>query len=197
MHRLAIASLCLVASMVCVVETSAAAQKARATASIVGLDGKPRGQVNFRATGGGVLIEIFLKGLPPGVHALAIHASGKCDAKNKFASAGPHFSSDPKKQHGYMAKGGSHAGDLPNQVAASDGSLRASIITRQFSLGTGKKSIFDNDGAAFVVHVRGDDYMSQPAGNSGDRLACGVIKRIGAPPARRTATKPGTVRHKT
>lgn len=190
MHRFVFAVLCVFFSLTYVTNAGAAVQKPRAMATVIGLDGKPRGQVNFRVTRQGVLIEVFLKGLPPGVHALAIHSSGKCDAKTKFSSAGAHFSSDPKKRHGYMTKGGSHAGDLPNQVAASDGSLRASIITRQFSIGTGKKSIFDADGASFVVHVRGDDYISQPAGNSGDRLACGVIRRIaGTSIARRTGPK--------
>lgn len=196
MHRRFSAfALSLVMSAGLVAHADAAAQKSRATATVMGLDGKPIGQVNFRATSQGVLVEINLKGLPPGVHALSINAAGKCDPKSRFASAGGHFSHNPKKQHGYMAKGGSHGGDLPNQVAAADGTLRASIVSNQFSIGTGKKSVFDKDGAAFVVHVRGDDYMSQPAGNSGDRLACGVLKRIGNP-GRQAARKPVQVAQK-
>jgi Cu-Zn family superoxide dismutase len=74
---------------------------------------------------------------------------------------------------------------LPNQFAASDGTLRASVISNAFSLGNGKKTIFDRDGAAIIVNARGDDYYSQPAGNSGDRVACGVIMRTIGPTSRR------------
>lgn len=191
MQRLLTFSLCLALCATPVAPAFAAAQKARAVANVVALNGKPIGQVHFRGTSQGVLIEINLKGLPPGLHAVHIHAAGKCDAKNKFASAGNDFSPDAKKLHGYLTKGGSHAGDLPNQTVAADGTLRVSIISNLFSIGTGKKSIFDKDGAAFVVHVKGDDYMSQPAGNSGDRLACGVIQRIGGDkPKARSAAKP-------
>jgi Cu-Zn family superoxide dismutase len=191
MQRLLTLSLCLALCATPMAPALSAAQKARAIAKVAGLDGKPLGQIYFRATSHGVLMEINLKGLPPGLHALHIHAAGRCDAKTKFASAGNDFSSDAKKLHGYFAKGGSHAGDLPNQTVAADGTMRVSLISNLFSLGTGKKSIFDKDGASFVVHVKGDDYMSQPAGNSGERLACGVIERIdGGKPKAPAKAKP-------
>jgi Cu-Zn family superoxide dismutase len=163
----------------------AAASKARAIAKFVGTDGTAMGTASFAATSHGVLIQFDLKGLAPGVHAIHIHTSGNCDPKVAFTSAGPHFSPEPNKMHGYLAAHGTHAGDLPNQFAASDGTLHASVISNAFSLGNGKKSIFDHDGASIVVHATGDDYVSQPAGNSGDRVACGVIMRTVAPGTRK------------
>ena len=152
---------------------------------MIGIDGQPAGTVNFSATSHGVLMVFDVRGLTPGVHAIHIHTSGSCDPKVAFTSAGPHFSDDPKKMHGYFAENGMHAGDLPNQFAAADGTLRATAISNAFSLGNGKKSIFDHDGASIIVHAGGDDYLSQPAGNSGDRVACGVIMRTVAPGSRR------------
>jgi Cu-Zn family superoxide dismutase len=163
----------------------AAASKARAIAKLAGTDGAAMGTASFTATSHGVLIQFDLKGLSPGVHAIHIHTSGNCDPKVAFTSAGPHFSPEPNKMHGYLAAHGVHAGDLPNQFAASDGTLHASVISNAFSLGNGKKSLFDRDGASIVVHAKGDDYVSQPAGNSGDRVACGVIMRTVAPGSRK------------
>jgi Cu-Zn family superoxide dismutase len=159
----------------------AAASKARAIAKMIGIDGQPAGTVSFAATSHGVLMVFDLKGLTPGAHAIHIHTSGNCDPKTAFTSAGPHFSEDARKMHGYLAEHGMHSGDLPNQFAASDGALHASVMSNAFSLGNGKKSIFDRDGASVVVHAKADDYASQPAGNSGDRVACGVITRTVAP----------------
>ncbi len=165
-----------------------AAQKPHAVAHMKALDGSAAGTVDFVQTAHGVLIAIDLRGLSPGAHAIHIHTSGNCDAKTKFTSAGPHFSPD-QKMHGFMTKGGPHPGDLPNQWAAADGALRASTVTNAFALGNGKKSIFDRDGASIIVHANGDDYASQPAGNSGDRIACGVIVRTIGPKARKGAKR--------
>jgi len=177
----------LAASLAVTGPALAAASKARAIAHMIARDGSPTGTIAFTATSHGVLIEYDLKGLTPGAHAIHIHTSGNCDPKVAFTSAGPHFSPDPTKMHGYMAQHSPHPGDLPNEFAAADGTLHASTISNAFSLGNGKKSIFDRDGAAIIVHARGDDYISQPAGNSGDRVACGVIMRTVGPVSR----KPG------
>ncbi|MEI9990961.1 MAG: superoxide dismutase family protein [Rhizomicrobium sp.] len=168
-------------------QAPAAASKARAVAHMIARDGGAAGTITFAATSHGVLIEYDLRGLTPGAHAIHIHTSGNCDPKVAFTSAGPHFSPDPTKMHGFMAQHSPHAGDLPNEFAAADGTLHASTISNAFSLGNGKKSIFDRDGASIIVHARGDDYISQPAGNSGDRVACGVIMRTVGPKSR----KPG------
>jgi len=167
----------------------AAASKARAVAHLVGRDGHPVGLANFIATSHGVLIELDLKGLPPGAHAIHIHTSGNRNAKVAFTSAGPDLSFEPTKLHGFLAPHGPHPGDLPNEYAAGDGTLHASVISNAVSLGNGKKSIFDRDGASIIVHAKADDYVSQPAGNSGDRIACGVIERTVAPGARKGAKR--------
>ena len=166
--------------------TAIAAQKPHAVAHMKTLDGGNAGTIDFAQTNHGVLVTFDLRGLSPGAHAIHVHTSGNCDAKTKFTSAGPHFSPEPKN-HGFMSKGGTHAGDLPNQYAGADGALHASTLTSMFALGNGKKSIFDRDGAAIIVHARADDYASQPAGNSGDRIACGVIVRTIGPKARKAA----------
>ena len=177
-----------VAGLLCVAEPTLAAQKAHAVAHMKALDGSAVGTIDFAQSNRGVLITFDLHGLSPGAHGIHIHTSGNCDAKVKFTSAGPHFSPDPK-MHGFLVKGGPHPGDLPNQWAAGDGTLHASTTTNSFSLGNGKKSIFDRDGAAIIVHAKGDDYMSQPAGNSGDRVACGVIMRTAGPKPRKGAKR--------
>ncbi len=168
---------------------SLAAQKAHAVAKMIGLDGKPAGTVDFAQVNRGVLITFDLHGLPPGAHGIHVHTSGNCDTRVKFTSAGPHFSPEPTKMHGFLMKGGPHPGDLPNQFADDAGALHASVLTNMFALGNGKKSIFDRDGAAIVVHAKGDDYVSQPAGNSGDRIACGVIVRTVGPASRKGAKR--------
>jgi Cu-Zn family superoxide dismutase len=175
----------LAAALVLSPPALAAAAKARAIAKLTALDGTAAGTATFLATSHGVLIQFDLKGLTPGAHAIHIHTSGNCDAKVAFNSAGPHFSPEPNKMHGYLAEHGAHAGDLPNQFAAADGTLHASVISNAFSLGNGKKSIFDRDGASIVVHAKADDYVGQPAGNAGDRVACGVIVRTVAPGTRK------------
>jgi superoxide dismutase, Cu-Zn family len=165
-----------------------AGQKPHAVAHMKMLDGTAAGTVEFAQTNHGVLIAFDLRGLPPGAHGIHIHTSGNCDAKTKFTSAGPHFSPEPRN-HGYMSKGGPHPGDLPNQFAAADGSLHASTLSSMFALGNGKKSIFDRDGASIIVHAKADDYAGQPAGNSGDRIACGVIVRTVGPASRKGAKR--------
>jgi Cu-Zn family superoxide dismutase len=166
----------------------AVASKAHAVAHIKSLDGHDTGTIEFAQTNHGVLITFDLRGLPAGAHGIHVHTSGNCDAKTKFTSAGPHFSPEPKN-HGFMVKGGPHPGDLPNQFAATDGSLHASTVSNMFALGNGKKSIFDRDGASIIVMAKGDDYTTQPAGNTGDRIACGVIIRTAGPKTRKAAKR--------
>src|SRR3954470_15285595 len=161
-----------------------AARKAHAIARLVNREGKPAGTVDFATVNRGVLITFDLQGLPPGAHAVHLHASGNCDAKSGFTSAGPILTLIPGKQHGYLAEGGPAAGDLPNQFAGADGRLHASTLASAFSLGNGKRSIFDRDGVAVILDARGDDYRTQPLGNAGDRIACGVVVRTVGPAAR-------------
>ena len=114
---------------------------------------------------------------------------GNCDAKSGFTSAGPILTLIPGKQHGFLAEGGPEAGDLPNQFADAAGQLHASVLTSSFSLGNGKRSIFDRDGVSLIVDARGDDYRTQPLGNAGTRIACGVVMRTIGPKARHKPAK--------
>ncbi|HET7083693.1 MAG TPA: superoxide dismutase family protein [Rhizomicrobium sp.] len=158
-----------------------AALKAKAVARLSSLEGKPVGTAQFDALNHGVLITFDLHDLPPGPHAIHLHTSGNCDPKTGFTSAGPILSLTPGKQHGYLAEGGPEAGDLPNQFAGADGRLHASVEVSSFTIGNGKKSIFDKNGVSVIVDQRGDDYRTQPLGNAGDRIACGVVVRTRGP----------------
>jgi Cu/Zn superoxide dismutase len=153
---------------------------AAASAKLYDSTGQAAGVANFRAAPHGVLIEIEAKGLAPGAHAVLIHSKGACEAKTGFASAGPVMSFDETRLHGLFAKGGPRGGDLPMQFAGADGTLHASLYATTFSLGEGMKSLFDGDGASLIIHAAGDDYVSQPEGNSGARLLCGTILRAAA-----------------
>ncbi len=154
---------------------------AAATARLIDSERHIVGHADFRSTGHGVLIEIEVKGLKPGPHAVFLHASGTCDPENAFASAGPILSFEAERPHGYLTKGGPRAGDLPTQFAANDGTLHATMTANGFTLGNGYKSIFDADGASILIHAKGDDYLSQPEGNAGGRIACGPVIRTAAP----------------
>jgi Cu-Zn family superoxide dismutase len=169
-------------------EAASEVLKAHAIAPLIDRTGKPVGAIEFEQTLHGVLIIFDLHGLPPGAHAVHVHSSGSCEPRRAFLTAGPHFSIEPRA-HGYLAKGGPHSGDLPNQFAASDGSLHASVLANQFTIGNGEKSIFDRDGASIIVDERADDYASQPSGGSGAHIACGVIMRTIAPGTRKGASR--------
>ena len=148
-----------------------------ANAQIKDTTGKAIGDADLVQTRGGVLIKLRLKGAPAGERAFHIHAVGKCEAP--FESAGPHFNPDNHK-HGMMA-GQGHAGDLPNLHVPQSGELSVEILAAAVTLDKGKpNSLFDNDGSALVIHAKADDYKSDPAGNAGDRIACGVIQPSGA-----------------
>jgi len=140
--------------------------------------GKAMGDVDLVQTQSGVLIKLQLKGIAPGEHAFHVHAVGKCDAPS-FESAGPHFNPTNHK-HG-MLSGEGHAGDMPNLHVPQSGELSVEVLNSAISLDKGKpNSVFDNDGSSLVIHAKADDYKTDPAGNSGDRIACGVIQQSGA-----------------
>ncbi len=178
-------SVLLLALALAAIPAAAATRKAHAVARLTGLDGKTLGAAEFSAVNRGILIVFDLHDLPPGPHAIHLHTSGNCDAKSGFTAAGPVLTLVPGKQHGYLAEGGPEAGDLPTQFAGADGRLHASVVTNSFSLGNGKKSIFDRDGVALIVDERGDDYRTQPLGNAGNRIGCGVVIRTAGPAARK------------
>lgn len=130
--------------------------------------------VNADGTGG-VRFSLSLHGLPPGEHALHVHQSAKCDPPD-FKSAGPHFNPE-HKQHGLANPAGPHAGDMDNFVASSDGTAQVEVINHNVTMGTDSHSVFSNGGTALVIHAKPDDKKTDPAGNAGDRIACGAITK--------------------
>jgi len=148
----------------------------KATASMINDQGQAIGSATLTQTPHGVMIAVDLKGISAGEHAFHIHEKGVCDPATKFMSSGGHYNPG-KKQHGYLMAGGAHAGDMPNQFVGTDGLLKANLLNPHVTLGGGAGTLFGSDGTALVLHAKGDDYRSQPAGDAGGRIACGVIKK--------------------
>jgi superoxide dismutase, Cu-Zn family len=158
--------------LIAVAALPAAAQSA--SAPLKDAQGKEVGSANLTQTPHGVLINVAVKGLPPGEHAFHVHAIGKCEPP--FTSAGGHFNPTNKK-HGMLAAEGFHAGDMPNLHVPQSGDLTVEVVNADITLEKDKpNSVFDADGSAVVIHAKSDDYKTDPAGDAGGRIACGVIK---------------------
>jgi Cu-Zn family superoxide dismutase len=142
-----------------------------ASAIIRDLAGGRVGMVNFTDTYSGVLVVANVSGLGLGAHGLHMHAIGKCDPP--FTTAGPHFN-PAGKHHGFQSPDGPHLGDLPNIDTPAAGQLRFEFLLPGVSL-KGTNALLDADGASIVIHAARDDYKTDPAGDSGSRIACGVL----------------------
>jgi Cu-Zn family superoxide dismutase len=169
-------TICSIATLSFVAMTSLAGaqDKQTAIANFVGKDGKETGRASLTAAANaGVLIELEVSGLPANKWvAFHVHEIGKCDAATHHESAGKHFN-PTNAEHGLLAAKGPHAGDMPNQYVGQDGVLRAQVFDSMVTLDGKKDGI---RGRALMIHADSDDYRSQPAGDAGERLACGVVE---------------------
>ena len=133
------------------------------------------GTVQLTEGDGGVDFKVKLEGLEPGYHGMHVHEYPKCDQPD-FTTAGNHFNPDGN-EHGLMHPEGSHLGDLPNIEADSSGLVDAELMLPEATLMDGKKSLLDGEGTSLIIHKGQDDGVSQPGGESGARIACGLIAK--------------------
>lgn len=138
-------------------------------------DGRPAGTAALLSDARGLRVTVSATGMPPGPHGFHLHTAGRCEAPD-FTSAGGHLNPDNRK-HGSLAEGGAHLGDLPNLQIGANGSGTATEIVPGGASALG--NIFDGDGTAIIVHANPDDYRTDPTGNAGGRVACGVFNRTG------------------
>lgn len=137
------------------------------------------GNVVMTETGSGtILVTIAANGVPAGPHGFHVHEMGECDASGGFETAGGHLARG--LNHGLAMEGGPHPGDFPNVFAQDDGVIEAEFFTRGFTLGDegDNRRILDDNGSAVILHSGADDYTTQPSGDSGERIACGVLQRV-------------------
>jgi len=147
-----------------------------AQAELTNAEGTVIGKATFTQLPDGVLIHVKASHLPPGIHGFHIHDHAECHGP-AFTSAGGHFN-PYGKAHGFKNPNGPHAGDLPNLSVPENGTVDVSTLATQVTLGEGPNSLFKEGGTSLMIHAGPDDYMTDPAGNSGARIACGPITRI-------------------
>jgi Cu-Zn family superoxide dismutase len=146
------------------------------TVELNGPKGESVGSIQIKPAKAGVVLHLHLHGLAPGEHAIHFHQTPKCEGPD-FKSAGGHFNPD-HKEHGLENPKGAHAGDMPNFTVDAKGNAKATIKNRMVNLAPqDPHSLFSHGGTALVIHAKADDLKSDPAGNAGPRVACGVITR--------------------
>ena len=137
--------------------------------------GKNVGTATLSSVGHGVYVKLNVHDLTPGAHAIHVHQTAKCEGPD-FKSAGGHFNPEGKK-HGLQNPDGPHAGDIPNFTVDAKGKSKATVGAPNVTLGDDPHSVFTGGGTALVIHAKADDGKTDPSGNSGDRIACGVISK--------------------
>lgn len=163
----------VLAASACTTASQAPNAAPTASAKLASADGGGRGMATVTQAGDGLHVVVKAQGLMPGIHAVHIHTTGQCTAPD-FTSAGGHWN-PAARQHGKDNPAGMHMGDMPNMTVGPDGTGAIEYHIADGTISEGAMPLLDADGAAVVVHAKADDYMSDPAGNAGGRVACGVL----------------------
>ncbi|WP_420143213.1 superoxide dismutase family protein [Sphingobium sp.] len=157
----------------CASTTTGKSAAPTASAKLAAADGAARGTASVTQAGDGLHVLVKAQGVTPGIHAVHIHTTGQCAAPD-FASAGGHWNPTGHK-HGKDNPAGMHMGDMPNMTVGSDGTGAIEYVIPGGTISEGATPLLDTDGAAVVIHAQADDNVSDPAGNAGGRVACGVL----------------------